>query len=566
MESKHRFGCLLLAVGAIFSSAALAQTPNAGNLLQGVERKTSVPPIEKAPEIDAQIPEAPRKQGGPKVVVNRFKITGVTAFDEAELQRVIQTFTGRKIDFSEMQAAADAIANHYRKKGYFLAHTYLPGQEIVDGLITIAVLEGRVGDVRIEMDRDAKIHPEVARGYIDKHIKQGELITTATIEKGLLLLNDLPGVEVKSTLVPGKKVGFADVVVSVRSGKRVAAQLEVDNNGLSTTGEWRYGAGVSINSPLGRGDQLSVRGLSTNEGGLRYSNVSYAIPVGQHGTRIGVGHTELDYKVGGDFKSLQAHGKASVDNYFIQHPMYRTRNVNAFAQLGYDVKKLTDYQDSISTKNIRSAENAVGTLFGDARDNILGGGINTWSVSQTWGNASLDTPSQKSIDQGPTGYKTHGKFEKSNVQLSRLQSITPGLAFYASYSGQTASKNLDSTEKLSLGGINGVRAYPQGEAMVDQGYLVTGELRYALGKASPKVPGQFVLSTFIDSGRGKVYVKPLTTDTENVVSRTGAGIGLTWGELDNFQVKGSLAWRIGEEASTDKDRTPRANVNAIKWF
>lgn len=564
METKHRFGVWLVAAGAAaFSLSALAQTPSAGDLLQGLDRKTSAPATGKMPDVDSQIPDAPRKEGGPKVLVNRFKLTGVTVYNEADLQRLIQPFTGRKIDFSEMQAAADAIANHYRKNGYFLAHTYLPGQEIVDGLITIAVLEGRVGEVRVEMDKDAKIRPEVARGYIEKHIKSGDLITTSTIEHGLLLLNDLPGSEVKSTLVPGKKVGLADVVVTVGSGKRATAQVEVDNYGLRSTGEWRHGATVSLNSPLGNGDQLSMRGLGTNEGGLRYSNVAYVTPVGLLGTRMGIGHTQMDYKIGGDFKSLQAHGNATVDNYFVQHPMYRTRNLNAFAQLGYDAKKLKDYQDSVSTMNSRTFGNVVGTVFGDARDNVLGGGMSTWSLSRTWGDLSL---SDKTTDQGPNGWKTNGGFDKTNVQISRLQNIVPGIAFYASYTGQWAGKNLDNTEKLSLGGANGVRAYPQGEAMIDQGYLVTGEIRYALGKMNQKVPGQFVLSTFIDSGKGKTYVKPLPTDTQNNVSRTGAGIGLTWGAPDDFQIKGTLAWRIGEEASADKDRTPRANINAIKWF
>ena len=49
---------------------------------------------------------------------------------------------------------------------------------------------------------------------------------------------------------------------------------------------------------------------------------------------------------------------------------------------------------------------------------------------------------------------------------------------------QLASKDLDGSEQFSLGGADGIRAYPQGEASGSSGYQATAELRYATSIAN----------------------------------------------------------------------------------
>lgn len=568
MENKHQLRLFAIAASAIaFSSMVRAQqAPDAGSLLQGVDGKPAMPAPASGVEVQKQMPEGPKSRVGPKVTAKEFRITGMTVYPEAELIELLSAYKDRQLDFDDLQSAAETIANHYKRNGYFLAYAYLPGQEIKDGIITIAVLEGRVGEVKIRMAEGAKISEETARNFILENIKPGDLITDKSLEYGLLLLNDLPGAEIKSTLTPGKVVGTADVIVSVGEGKRLSGQIEVDNFGQTTTGIYRFGAAANLNSPLGRGDQLALRVLDTDDSKMSYVRVGYTLPVGRHGTRLGIAKTDMKYALGGSFAALGAHGKADIENYYAVHPLYRTRNFNVFGQVGIDNKNLRDFTDSTSSKNFKSANNATVTLFGDGRDGVFGGGMSTYSLSHTFGHLSLDTASVKAVDQGAGGYKTHGGFDKSNIQLSRLQNIMPGLAFYAAYSGQFASKNLDTSEKMSLGGPTGVRAYPQGEASIDEGYLLTGELRYALGKMSADLPGQLGLSAFADGGRGKVNKTPLLTDARNNIGRAGLGVGLTWGQPDDFLVRGTIAWRIGNKAVADVDRDPRITFNAVKWF
>ncbi len=134
-----------------------------------------------------------------------------------------------------------------------------------------------------------------------------------------------------------------------------------------------------------------------------------------------------------------------------------------------------------------------------------------------------------------------------------------------SVSGQRASKNLDSSEKFSLGGANGVRAYPTGEASGDSGYLATAELRYTMSFAA--VPGVLQPFVFVDSGGVTINENPFAAGA-NDRHLSAAGFGLTWVRANDFQVKLTLAKRLGNQASTasDTDRRTRGWVQAIKYF
>lgn len=573
-KGHHPLAVAVAAVGiAAFSSVAFAQqapNPDAGTLIKGVgEDKPVAPP--RVPEVEVEKPkvEKPQASPGAKIQINGFRVTGTTVFSEADLIPLLDGKKGQELDFDELQSVSDIVANHYKRHGYFLAYAYLPAQEVKDGIVTIAVMEGRVGEVRIRMDENAKVSEDTVRRFIDANIKPGDLITDRTLEYGLLLLNDLPGVTIKSTLTPGSAPGTADVVVAVGEGRRFSGQVELDNFGQTTTGVWRYGGSANVNSPFGVGDQFSVRVLETDKNRLSYTRLGYTLPVGGYGTRLGIANTNMDYSLGTEkFLALRMHGIAKISNIYALHPLYRTRNLNVFAQASYDDKKLRDYTDSTDSKNFKGVRNYVVSLFGDGRDSVLGGGMNTWSLGYTDGQLNLETAAVKAIDQGRNGLKTHGAFTKTNLQLSRLQNVATDVALYVAYSQQWASKNLDTAEKMSLGGATGVRAYPQGEASVDEGYVATAELRFNLGNLGfSELPGQVGFSAFVDSGRGRTDKTPLATNTANWQGRSGAGFGLTWGQPDDFLVRLSTAWRLSNQGATaDVNRTPRVLLNATKWF
>jgi len=144
--------------------------------------------------------------------------------------------------------------------------------------------------------------------------------------------------------------------------------------------------------------------------------------------------------------------------------------------------------------------------------------------------------------------------------------VTNSLSVYAAISGQVASKNLDVSEKMDLGGMYAVRAYPQGEASADQGYLMTLEARLRLPILAQDSSSQVQLVGFVDSGTVTLNRNPWSTGP-NSRTLSGAGVGLVWSDSNNFMVRVYYARKLGNEPATSApDASGRFWIQAVKYF
>ncbi|MGH6783635.1 MAG: ShlB/FhaC/HecB family hemolysin secretion/activation protein, partial [Sphingomicrobium sp.] len=390
----------------------------------------------------------------------------------------VQDFVGKELDFEGLNDAATKVRAYHRERGYFLAQAYLPQQAIRGGVVEIAIIEGRVGQLELQRRPATRIAEWLLAGILDAHLKTGDIITETSLEKPLLLINDLPTAAVTSEIRPSQTVGAADLRVNVDQGVGLFnGFIDFDNYGAPSTGEYRLGASVSANNPLTIGDQLSLRAFVTDED-MYFGRAAYLIPVGFWGTRLGASVAEFSYKLGGDFAALFAHGDGLVKSVYMFHPAYRTRNTNVIFQFAYEDKRLYDRVDSLGTIEDRFIDTIKTGFVGDFRDSFLGGGLNAFSLTYTQGDLKIAPTSLAIADAGPTGLKTAGTFRKWNFDYKRLNRVTDQASVLIGITGQEASKNLASAEKMSLGGPNGVRSYPVGEATGDSGLLIQGELRY----------------------------------------------------------------------------------------
>jgi len=133
--------------------------------------------------------------------------------------------------------------------------------------------------------------------------------------------------------------------------------------------------------------------------------------------------------------------------------------------------------------------------------------------------------------------------------------------------GQLAFQNLDTSEKSSLGGPRGVRAYAVGDGVGDDIFQGTVELRQRVPQWSI-FNAPFVLSAFVDGGRVKNWHDPIQgQDTENLRTLGGYGLGLNLTSRDNFQFRLDVAHRINTSLlqGSDNHKT-RAWAALQKWF
>lgn len=544
----------------IFSQAVLAQVPpSSGSQIQQIPPAPA--PQKAIPDIRIEQGGAPAAPGLDRVqfLIQSLRVTGQTLYSEAELIEVSGFRRGGEQTLANLRAMAARIADHYHRNGYFVAQAYLPAQDIKDGAVTITVLEGRYG--KITLQNQTNLSNRLANGMLDG-LNSGDPIAIEPLESRLLRLSDVPGVNVKSTLVPGAAVGTSDLVVDVTPAQRVTGSVEADNAGNRYTGEYRVGATVNINNPLGLGDVASLRVLTSGRG-LTYGRAAYQAMFGK--ATAGVSYTALEYRLGKEFASLQAHGTAEIASIFASYPLIRSRNTNLYAMLQFDART---YQDRIDAPppsvTDKKAQVWIGSLYGNHRDRLGAGGVSSFSLSWSAGDLDIRTPAALAADAATA--RTNGNYGKLAYSASRLQNITDSLSLYAGLNGQVASKNLDISEKMGLGGPYAVRAYPVGEAYADEGYVVNLEARLRLPKFSERMPGQMHLIGFVDTGRVKINENPWTS-TPNHRTLSAAGLGMTWVDYNNFTLSAYYAWKLGNAAATSApDKNGRLWLQAVKYF
>lgn len=550
----RRTGCIAAAwlLPGFGFSLAHAQVPSAGQSIRDIEAVRPSLPAATRPDIDiapAEPAPAAEDGAGPRVAVRAFVIEGNTAIPTIRLEALLADLVGRDLGFGELQQAANRITARYRERGYVLARAYLPPQEIDDGIVRIAIVEGRYG--QIELHNRTRVFDRALRQPLAA-LHPGDIAHGGSLERSLMLLDEMPGVGAKGTLRPGTEPGTTDLVVDAERGPLATGSLEFDNFGDPLTGRYRATGSVDVNSPLRLGDRFSMRGL-TSDTHQRYYRAAYQLPVGPASTRIGVAYSDMNYRVGGSLKDLDYHGSADVRSAFVTQPLMRSRRATLSAQLTYDNKHLRDSYGYFDLDNDKRIDLWTVGLSGNSQDSVGGGGRNGFSV--TVGTGRLD--GNDGLDMNSIAH-THGRFTKLNVNALRLQALGTRFQLYTQFSAQLSSRNLDASEKFSLGGPYGVRAYALGAGNGDQGWQASAELRYF---AAP----HWQFSTFIDTGRVQLSKQPWAHE-RNTVQLSSLGVGASWfGE--RHQINLTAALPLGPAyAVASATRSPSVWIQAARYF
>ena len=558
---KRPFAFKLASVAAAVSFPLLAAgqvapqpVPDAGRVLENLRAPVIITPPNATISVEDRTPAkklAPPTGAGAaaKLAIKGFKVTGLSVPLKADAGALLGKFIGAERTFDDLEAAADALQVAIRQEGLFLAQVDVPPQKVEDGMIELRVLEGRLDSVDLATLPEGLLVKQEQIESILARLQPGDLLTVDKIERVLFLLSDLRGINVSSVVSPGAKPGTAKLGVSIKPGDRFEKNVDFDNYGSVYTGEYRLSAAVGVNSPLGRGDLFKLTGNVSTTGGVKFIRAAYQSPVGGSGLKLGAAVSALQYRLGtAAFEPLKASGDAAVVSLFGLYPVVRNRNFNTFAQVNYDRRNFHDVQTALAIDNRKHSDVVTMGLVGDSRDQVLSGGVNTFSLGLTAGSIALESPVQLAADQAATGRKINGSFSKINYGAGRQQLLwskadnsADRLVVYVSFQGQAAAKNLDNSEKFSLGGPSGVRGYASGEATGDSGNLLNWELRKNI--IHDAIKGDFVLSAFGDYGRITVNRNPLATDLVNSISLVSHGFGLAWAVPDSFLLKASIAWR-----------------------
>lgn len=558
--SKFPLVPLALAL-SLASAAALSQTapaiPGAGQLLRQAEPSTAVTPALSAPALKIAPPAATNKTAPTditRVTLTSIKLTGNTVFDSPTLMTLVVEAVGKPNTFAQIDALAQRITDYYQTHGQPLARAYLPEQVMTDGALQIAVIEAVYGKVSV-VNKSAFDTARLEAFAVA--LKPGQLVDQAPLDRTLLLLRELGGIDVTANARAGAVLGSTDLTITAVEAPRTSGTYSMDNYGSHATGRGRVMGTVQTSNQLGYGEAFSATGLTSGTG-MFYERLAAEAPINGFGTRAGIGRAHLHYSLGSEFSSLRAHGSADVADAFVRQALVRSPGATVNAEIRLEHKSLKDRVDSTGAHTDRTVNIASASLSGALHDSFSGGGDTNFSLEFTGGHSAFSDAAALALDQSKTGAHTQGRYGRVNVSLSRLQSLgtdplLSGTTVFASVKAQSASKNLDISEQMSIGGPQSVRGYDTNAISGAQGYVATFEVRQML-PAAPS--GTWQAKLFVDAGRAQVYKNAFTA--ANAAALRNIGLGLNWANPNGWNGQLVIAQPVSSASAIPATQGMRA--------
>lgn len=483
----------------------------------------------------------------PTLTVSGFEFSGNHAISSSTLAGVVKEAVGRELTLAELYEEVRRVTRFYRDQGLVVAQAFLPDQEVVGGIVRVDVLEGRYGEIRLE--NTSRLRDDVALDYLAS-LEGGNLIRESTLERTTLILNDLPGVRAETTFSAGQSVGTSDLAVSLTDDRSPwSANLSINNH---TSSDFQSQVGARWNNPRGYGDQLTVR-IGPLVSGSRSGSLSYAAPIGGQGLRA-----SLSFATGERSQSVASTPIVTTNRTTgarLEYPIVLTQSANNRIGLDLDARTERRTIGAILADQSRITRTTIDWRSDTSRPNRRS--LN-YSVAVTQGTLSLAPDNVAAADAASA--QTAGSFARVNARMVGRRPLWADMMLNLEMRGQVASKNLHSSEKISIDGVGGVRAYGGGAASGDEGWLVRTDVQRGFRWTAWGLDGTWTV--FADIGRVHVNRAPWPgSGGENVVGLAGVGGGVTIARGD-WLVEVLNAYPIGSNPVIDGGRSGRLWLRA----
>ena len=134
-----------------------------------------------------------------KFTIKKFNFIDNTVLTDDQLSDLTEDFLNKDYNFTQLQEILRLISGFYRQLGLW-ARAILPEQDIVDGILTIQVVEGKLGRVIVETDEEIlNLNADIAKKYVENLISNKQILNINQVEKNIATLNKVPGISAVAT-------------------------------------------------------------------------------------------------------------------------------------------------------------------------------------------------------------------------------------------------------------------------------------------------------------------------------------------------------------------------------
>lgn len=264
------------------------------------------------------------------VTVEEIRVKGYTVFSDTDIEKIIKPFQGKILNFAQLRTITEAITNLYISNGYITSGAFLPEQEIVDGIINVQVIEGKLENLDIKGLKN--LQESYVRSFISSaqgssisdpdsenisSLNQSPPLNIKKIEKELDLLKRNLSIEnLKAELVKGTQSNSSVLLVEIEETSPFDANLSFDNYRSPSVGEFQVTIETGYRNVIGVSD-LAFAQYNLTEGFDAYS-IGYGIPIISNNGTVSLEYRNGDSKiVEDDFKKADI--RAESDTFSLQY-------------------------------------------------------------------------------------------------------------------------------------------------------------------------------------------------------------------------------------------------------
>jgi hemolysin activation/secretion protein len=464
-----------------------------------LQRAPSGDPLKRAPPAPAVAPAAVDAVRFP---VREIRFTTSELLSAEQLQSIARPYEGRKLAFADLLAVAAKVNALYQERGVVTAQAIVPPQDVSGGIVTIRLVEGRVGAINLSGNDSTK------DTYITDRIglRPSELVLLAPLEDDLIRFNRTNDVQLRAELKPGTGFGTSDLNISVQEPPRHELQMFVDNAGGEATGKWRTGLSYVNRSLLGWRDSLSLS--TTRASGQEGYGLGYSVPFNRWGGRVGLTWNKdlIDSKFG-PLAPLDVTGRSTAVALTLRQPVYVRQDRQLDLVANVQRRSGTSWISGVFLQKTETTDFSIGAEYQASDDS----GVWLMGYSTLSGKARV------------SGVAGDDRYWLGRGSLRRSQNLAPGVSLRLSFNFQhTTSDLLPASQQFFIGGDYSVRGYPVGAHGGDSGYSLSVELHHPLDLGLRGVPMSGFL--FLDHGKVRPFRPP-----GSLLGATDELIGVGWG-------------------------------------
>ncbi|MBR0654060.1 ShlB/FhaC/HecB family hemolysin secretion/activation protein [Plastoroseomonas arctica] len=477
----------------------------------------------RAPRLGERAPATPiapavvaeDREAGP---FTRVEISGGGSLDALRVQGVVRPYLGRRLGREELQRLATEVGGQYEEGGLAIFALLVPRQGD-DGVLRLQAVEGTVGDIVIQGDTEGA-DLSLIQAYAQRMAAERPL-RRVTLERYLLLMNDIPGRRVIGRLDPmGGAAGAARLVLTVER-INIVYGFGIDNLGNRSLGNVQGFVSLGLNALFGEGDSTRIGyGFPTDFRRFTFFTASHRAPIGTDGASVTVSANHLQTH---ETRRSSLEGEALTASVLFSYPVIRTADENLTVSAGLDVLET----DQLLTGLI-AAKEATRVLRAGATYSLSDGATRAGAVSLVV-SQGLDIAGAR---QRLEFFYGDPSFTKATAVFAFNQALFDGtLVLRVRAAGQLTGERLPSSELFTVGGVQFGRAFSAGSIAGDTGYA--GSLALALPLSFLPEAGSVVevlrrseIYGFVDYGRTLAH-RPVPAPRGDRAASAGFGTNIT---------------------------------------